>query len=417
MKKKAVLLLAGGEIQIPQVQISRDLGYHTIVTDRVANCACRKYADELVLLDTYDIAGHIALAQSLKERYDLRGIFTSGADIEHVVALTAASVGLPSVDPRSAYATHHKPRMREIFDKAGIPNARWAEVRTGIEAMDAAARIGAPLVIKNTDNCASRGTTLLYELYEKEVVDAFRKAKAASKSGTALMEQMFTGPEQTVETLIDGDKFYPCFVTDRRFLDKKSGYSVECGLQNPSSLSDSQRGELYAMVWEAAQALGIDFGAAKADTIWTPEGPRIIEMTCRLSGGFDCEYLVPMATGQEIVKAALLQACGEGIDPELIRPKFHKYAVSLNIFPDPGYITEISGIRQAGLSEGVQRIFYRYTAGDTIPPYEDCAARPVWILAGGNTAKKAWANATKAAAKLHIKTDGRYIGRGRNERS
>ena len=141
------------------------------------------------------------------------------------------------------------------------------------------------------------------------------------------------------------------------------------------------------------------------------DGPRILEMTCRLSGGYDCQYLVPAASGKEVIKAAMLLALGEGIHPELLEPKWDRHAVSYNPLPPPGLITSISGLERARNSPGVERVFMHYGVGDVIPPYRDCTARCCWIIATGETHGEAWENATEAAERLHIETERiRYDG-------
>ena len=112
-------------------------------------------ADEPIALDIYDLPGHALLVDELKRRYRLRGVFAEGADVEVTVAAAAAHAGLPGIPLEAALNTKNKVRMRRAFDRAGIPNPRWAEVRTQDEAGPAAQRIDLPLMVKAVDNSAS----------------------------------------------------------------------------------------------------------------------------------------------------------------------------------------------------------------------------------------------------------------------
>jgi biotin carboxylase len=136
----------------------------------------------------------------------------------------------------------------------------------------------------------------------------------------------------------------------------------------------------------------------------TAEGVRILEMTCRLSGGFGCEYLVPAATGQEIVKAALLQSIGRDIDLDLLRPKRLGFGVSYNVLAEPGVVVSVDGVEDARASRGVKHVFLRHRVGDRVPEHRDCAARSAWVIAVGHTPTAAWANAEEAAGKIRIET-------------
>jgi biotin carboxylase len=195
------------------------------------------------------------------------------------------------------------------------------------------------------------------------------------------MESFWEGPEQTIETLFDIDgTFHPCFITDREF-DKTEGYALETGLRHPSVLPAQIQSEMYRMAQEVAQALGISIGAAKYDCILTPDGPRIIEMTVRLSGGFDCQYLVPAATGKNIIKAAILTAIGQLFDVSLLAAQQDHVAVSRSLWPSPGRIKRVVGLEEARSIPGVRKIILRKQAGDLIEPYTDCTKRACFIIA------------------------------------
>ncbi len=75
----------------------------------------------------------------------------------------------------------------------------------------------------------------------------------------------------------------------------------------------------------------------------TKNGPRIIEMTCRLSGGFDSQYLVPAATGKNVLKVAILIALGKPFPKNLLIDKKQKVGVTGSIWPKPGKILNIKG--------------------------------------------------------------------------
>src|SRR5467141_1078248 len=152
----AVLIVCGGLLQVPAVLIARDLGLKVVVTDGSADAPAMKLADEPVILDIYDVQGHCELVKSLRERYNLRGVFTEGADVEVTVAAAAEVAGLPRVRLEAARNTKNKVFTRRCFDRSGIPNPRWAEVRDDVESRQGAERIGFPLMVKAVDNCASR---------------------------------------------------------------------------------------------------------------------------------------------------------------------------------------------------------------------------------------------------------------------
>lgn len=118
--------------------------------------------------------------------------------------------------------------------------------------------------------------------------------------------------------------------------------------------------------------------------IVTSEGPRIIEMTTRLSGGFDCQYLVPSASGKNILKAAILTSIGKEFDPSLLVDSKHKVSVSGSHWPKPGKIAGINGLTDALQIPGIEKIILRKNVGDTINHYKNCADRVSFIIASGD---------------------------------
>ena len=59
-----VLLVGGGELQLPALYSFHVLGYKVAVTDRDETCICAEHADHFEELDTYDVEGHVAFARS-----------------------------------------------------------------------------------------------------------------------------------------------------------------------------------------------------------------------------------------------------------------------------------------------------------------------------------------------------------------
>jgi biotin carboxylase len=207
-----------------------------------------------------------------------------------------------------------------------------------------------------------------------------------------------------VETLLDVEgHFWPCFITDRLFQDD-GPRALESGLEHPTRLDGETQKLLYDTVRRAAEALGIRVGAAKADTMLTKDGPRILEMTTRLSGGFDCQYLVPAATGKNIVRAALLTSLGERLDPADLEDRKHRFGVTGSIWPPPGRISAISGVEEARKLPGVESVFLRCQLGDEVREYEDCATRVCFVIASGQTREAAQAALQRGLNTIRIET-------------
>lgn len=401
-------VVGGGAMQVPVVEEARKLDLAVICSDRDPTCECAAIADVFVEVDIFDVEGHIQAARNLRASgIHIVGVLAAGIDAPVTMARLAQDLGLPGVDPTIAEVVNNKALFRRRLSELGFPVPRFVEVTEDLlaDAEVLATQVGYPLIVKNTDSSGSRGARILEGPDSEVLREALVDSIAVSRSRTALIESLWDGPEQTVETIFDtsGD-FHRCFITDRIF-DKGDGFALEIGLRHPSALSDIVQEEMYQIAESVARALGITIGAAKFDFMLTPEGPRIIEMTVRLSGGFDSQYLVPGATGKNVIRAAILTAIGQKFDPALLQDRLGKVGLSRSLWPPPGRIVAVEGLDDARAIAGVERIVMRAQPGDQVEPYVDCTKRTCFIIVSGTDEAHAQATIDEVSSVLRIITE------------
>jgi len=406
-KKHIFWIIGGGLLQIPLAKEVKKLGYMTLVTDINPDCPCRENADLFYPVDVFDVPGHLLLADMLlKQGYFMRAVLAAGIDAAETSAQLCQKLHLPGVKPEIAQLVHNKNEFREKMKSLGYPVPRFAVIsEETIQSIESSIYgIGYPLIVKNTSSSGSRGTRIFHRPNLPKVVEAAKKAIEVSRSNLALIESTWKGSEHTVETLFDcNGHFHRCFITDRYF-DNKDGYAIETGLRHPSTLPISTQEAMYNLGHNVARDLGVSLGAAKYDMIMTESGPRIIEMAVRLSGGFDCQYLVPAATGKNILKAAALTALGKPFSPSLLNDRKGRVALSGSLWPELGKIKNIRGIKEAKKISGLEHLFFRSKVGDTVVPYTDCTKRVCFYIVSGQTEAEAQASAAKLKQTVTIET-------------
>jgi len=397
--------IGGGVLQLPLIEEARKLNYEIIVTDGDANCICRDKASYFKAIDIFNIDEHINFARELVSKgVVIKGVLAAGIDAPETMAKVAEHLGLPTVSSEIAHLVNNKEVFRNKMKEMGVPVPKFqcVSINDLNQLPNIIEEIGYPLIVKNTSSSGSRGTKIFYSPDFDGVNMMVKEAIDVSRSGNALIESLWGGSEHTVETLFDiNGKFHRCFITDRVF-DRSDGFALETGLIHPSSLSPDEREDMYLLAEKVSKELGINIGAAKFDMIQTIDGPRIIEMTVRLSGGFDCQYLVPAATGKNVLKAAIHTAVGETFDSELLEDTKHKVSLSESIWPLPGKITKIDGIEAAKKLNGFEYIFFRYDVGDTVMPYTDCTKRVCFIIASGKDFAEAEENMSEIKKTVEI---------------
>jgi formate-dependent phosphoribosylglycinamide formyltransferase (GAR transformylase) len=262
--KPRLLVLGAGTAQLGLLEAARERDLCVIAVDRDAGAPGFAFADRRALLPSDDEPAIHRLAEA--ECID--GVVAAGADATvGIAARVAQRLSLPHpLAPASATLATSRVRQRERFAEAGVPHVPWRL------ATNAHLDVRVPCVVKAPDR---GGRPLAVVRRREELAPALRAAIAASRSGTALVEELVEGPEVTVH-----------------------GFSVDGGFHE---LLPSELGELAA---SAAAALGIANGPTQTEIRVTPDGPLVSE-------------LVPSHDGTvtaDLDRLVLAAALGEPID-------------------------------------------------------------------------------------------------------
>ena len=406
MMTKAILIIGAGYLQIPQVKIARELGLRVLVTDRNPFAPAIGMADEYFQIDTRDWEKHARLGKELRARGDLAAVFCAAISAEYSCAVAAQSAKLPGIDPELAHRISNKAAMRQAL--ASLMPIRASSYNSFEAAQKGTSGLSA-FVVKAQDSSGSRGLTKIYQQSEfTETV--FNRAKTFSLDGSVLIEEMFIAtrengiPEQSVETLWSNGHCYALNQVDRPFIDNDN-YAIEIGHINPASHSNKTLEENYALIEKCGTALGFKDGILKGDIILTENGPVLLELTARLSGGFDSTHTSPLAHGTNYIRGAMRMALGESIPWEDFLPKWYRHSVAQSVFPSPGRIVSIDGIEEAKQVPGIEYVFTRSKVGDVIPPYTSCVDRPLFVVTSGDTRQEALNAAGLAIEKIKIVTE------------
>jgi biotin carboxylase len=310
------------------------------------------------------------------------------------VAYVAKKLGLPSIGIDVAHKSHNKRAMRYALKRAHVSQPQfYDEFYDGVKL---------PCVIKPTDNCASRGVTILRDKKDKD--SAISYAVKNSREGKYIIDEFIDGKEYSIDTIVYKGVVYPGGISDRIFLDKEN-YAVQDGSLTPSFLPEETQRRMYRIMQECADAIGLKWGAFKGDLIVNKEGRvYVLEVTARLSGGFDSQFRKPYSFGINLIKATIDLACGKPLDFSDIVPKWFKYSQTFTVFPKPGVIKEIRGVEELKRIPGIRNVFFTKHVGELVE-YKTCADRVVHIIACGNTYNELQEIIQKAKETLQIITE------------
>src|SRR5215468_5391063 len=149
-----VLFVGAGRHQRRAIRRARELGLRVVGVDRNPDALGLGEADIGEVVDFTDVEA----VTEVGRRHGVDGVLTVSADrAVPVVAAVAEARGLPGIGTETAHLMTHKIAMRTRLADAGVPQPRYAAVRSVHDAHAALDTVGLPAVVKPADSGGQRG--------------------------------------------------------------------------------------------------------------------------------------------------------------------------------------------------------------------------------------------------------------------
>jgi biotin carboxylase len=283
------------------------------------------YVDRVVSADTTSIEETVAAVRALVATEDeaVNGVVTFVEQSVPAAAAVAAELKLPSIDEKAAYLARDKYAMRSAFGAAGLVQPEFALAATVDEAVEKAAGLGYPLILKPLIGGGSKYVRRVDD--EKELAEHFGPLQKGAWTGFAhdplhtgtrerygevlLMESYVPGSEISVESLVLDGETRVVAVHDKP-LPMEGPFFEEVYYTTPTRLPASLVEQITEGVDAAHKALGITTGATHTEFRITAEGqPYVLETAARLGGG-PVYQSVLASTGVDMVTGLLDLATG-----------------------------------------------------------------------------------------------------------
>ena len=383
---RRLLVLGAGPAQLGLLEAAQARGLWLAVVDRDTGAPGFRHASRRCILSTEDEPGIERLASAL----EIDGIVAPGTDWPVAIAARIAErLGLPHpIDPQSAVLATNKIRQRERLAEAGVPQPRSWIVGAEDELPDATF----PCVVKAPDRQGQKGLTLVGDA--GELAEAVANARAAARSGLALVEELVDGPEVTVVGFSVAGAYVPLTVTDR-FVADLPAFGVALSHVWPSH----DGGQSPDVAGAAVSALGIANGPTYVQLRIGPRGPEVIEVAARLGGGHDAE-LVEAATGVALNDLAIDAALGLPIELPAPRAEVGG-AVTRFLVAPPGVL---EAVEVPDDLEGVRRVRIYRQPGYVFTPLRRGSDRAGAVLVTGDSRDQALARADAASDRIRFLT-------------
>jgi len=402
--KKTLLIVSGGIEAIPGIQKAKELGLHVVVSDGNQNAPGFAFSDDNIIASTYDAeATWKAVQEYQRNNGSIHGVVCVAADVPYTVAYIADKLGTPGIPVEAALLSMDKLAMKEKFREKGIPIPWFCEVISADEVCNHL-KNHAELIIKPVDSRGARGVQRINE--SSDITEAFNEAKVNSPSSRVMIEEFLSGHQISTESVIfDNLESTPGF-SDRNyeFLEKFAPHIIENGGTMPSLLLDEDRKAISDLAISAGRALGVSRGTVKGDMILTPEGPKIIELATRLSGGWFATNQITLATGIDLVKMAIRIAIQEPIEVPAKYPECTSALAIRYYFPLPGRVISITDTKHLLQQEWVCKHDIYVKEGDIIEPVTNHTKRAGYVITIGKDRAEAVQRAESVVQSVEIKT-------------
>ncbi|MCB0353549.1 MAG: ATP-grasp domain-containing protein [Bdellovibrionales bacterium] len=247
-----------------------------------------------------------------------------------LTALLAQHFGVLGVQPKVAFLCRSKLHMRQAFKEAGLPTPRFRLCHSFEEIQETVREFNTRCVAKPIGGNASYGTFQVQPsdnfdalgTYYLQAVDYLRK-KAIDQDMFAfereelrllgiedevnmvddyLVEEFLVGTQVSVDSLIQNGRPHVAGVAHQ--IRMKPPFFVQVEEYMPfQGDSETLRG-IEEVNRRSLEALGVEVGTSHTEIILTEEGPRVLEVACRI-GGDNIHDSVYQTTGVHLLKESI----------------------------------------------------------------------------------------------------------------
>lgn len=310
----------------------------------------------------------LKIIQKFHEKNSLDAIVS--VDEEAMVAAQAIaeclSLSFPHNSSERTAVCKNKHQLREVLTREGFlqPNFKLFMFRDSVrkeEPKVTAKSLKYPVVIKPTNLSASRGVIRAND--EEDFLKAFNqlrdilnrsefKAKSGKGADYFLVEDYISGEEYALEGLLVNGKLSVMALFDKP--DPLSGpYFEETIYVTPSRLNLKVQLKIFAILEQAAKALGLKEGPVHAEVRLNNQGVWILELAPRSIGGL-CSRSLHFLNGASLEEIILRHALKR--DFASIEREAGASGVMMIPIPKSGVLKKVLGKKEAEKIFGIDEV-------------------------------------------------------------
>jgi biotin carboxylase len=402
--QRTILFVGAGIHQRRAIVQAREMGLRVVAVDGNQRAAGLLEADVAEVVEF----GNIEALVELGRRHAVVGVVTISADrAVPVVAAVAEELGLPGIGTETAHVMTHKVAMRRLLGERGVPQPRFAAVRTLHEAHAAAETVGFPAVLKPADSGGQRG------IFRIDSVDDLERHLHAALAESATEEAIVEGYHEGLELnglAVAREGEVKLLTLSDRLRPHGVGFGVGWIHVYPATIYGAALEEAERVSVAAVSALGLEDGIAFPQVLVTgPAEVLVVEVAARVPGGQMAD-LARHAIGVDIVEIAIRQALGDPVPDELVTPRFSQPLAVRFLTAEPGplrpgRVRRIGSLEKVRAFPGVVQADLFLEEGEVIRPVRLDGDRRGYVIAVGETNLEALERAEAAASLVDVEIE------------
>ena len=355
---KKIILLGGNFESIPTI-LEAKKNYHVIVVDKNKLAPGFKYASLKIVQSIFDYKSIIKILAKNKYK-NISGVICASTDAPMIVYQISKYLKINYYSYKTANFFSNKYLMKKELKKSGILVPWFKKITNLVQLKNILKKKKKKIVIKPCDSRGGRGVFLVTHK-TRNLNDLFKETKSFTNLNYIIAEEFIEGEQFSTETVISNNNYFTPGFCKRNYSDTKKNYPsiIENGGDQPVKLKESIKKDVMNLIESTGKISGLKNGILKGDIVLSRDKkPYIIEVACRLSGGWFSSHQVPKATGVNMIKAAIKLSSFQKINPKDLMNKYQKSVGIRYFFPEPGKIKKIIIPNKIKKDKDVIKLFF-----------------------------------------------------------
>ncbi|HUH52269.1 MAG TPA: ATP-grasp domain-containing protein [Flavobacterium sp.] len=324
---KKVIILGGGNDQVPLIKEFNQRGYSTIVIDYFENPPAKPYVTKHFIGSSHSVEYLESIVS--QEKPDV--ITSIGNDpVIPIIAEVCEKFNFINtpIDYKSSLCATNKELMKSVFVENNIPTSTSFNL-TNINL----STLNYPVVIKPKKGTSSRG---VFRFDNKNELQVYLNNE--SNLGNIIAEEFIDGDEISVDCIVVNGKSHVINTTQLfQIPNLESNFSF-LYTQSPYTLENNLNKKIEKIAEKIAKAFHIKFGPFFFQAKVNSNEVSVIEMGARIAGGNKAEF-IKIVTGYDVIKNSIDLL--EGLDGMVPRTSYKSYYSKVHVYGRKGKVNKI----------------------------------------------------------------------------